>query len=235
MTFRFWAGFSQQGTRKRQEDFIIPSNGKGPSPHCFAVCDGVGGSPCGHIASKVVGEAIEGFFGARQSLLLDEWPQLESAIVQTLRETAFHQPECEGLASTLAGVVELAGEVWAFWCGDSRVYHLRSGEILWQTTDHNIKEEFAQKGMPVPQGLMGGVITHVASENPRYLKIAKKRLEMRSGDRIFICTDGVHGYVPQERWLAALAPGFSCSEAVTSIQGMCEELSRDNYSGWVVE
>lgn len=166
---------------------------------------------------------------------MDQWGKLGDSIIHSLRNVAFHHPDCTGLASTLVGVVELEGDIWAFWCGDSRIYHLRGGEILWQSKDHTIRQQFADKGLAVPAGLRADMITFVANEKPAYFRLEKKRLDLRLGDRILLCTDGVHGYVPEENWVAALGKGISCEAAAVAIETACAELSRDNYSAWVLE
>jgi protein phosphatase len=204
-------------------------------PNLFVVCDGVGGNPCGHIASQAVGDAIAHFFQGRETFYSDEWPKLGETIVDGLRMAVIQDSACSGLASTLAGVMVYGQDAWAFWCGDSRIYQVREGQIQWQSTDHNLQEDFLRKGQEVPSGLRGHALIHVASQFPSTLHISRHRLSLWGKDRLLICTDGVHGFIPQENWLAAMDRTNTCEAAAKRIEQMAQSSSKDNYSAWVLE
>lgn len=124
--------------------------------------------------------------------------------------------------------------------GDSRCYLARGGTLEQLTTDHSLAQALVESK----------IITGEEAREHRYRNILWKFLGSREvgdgpdvrvlftrpGDRLLLCTDGLSGYVPDDRLLAGV-------QQHADPQQCCEELcklaldmgSRDNVSCIVIE
>ena len=177
-----------------------------------AVADGMGGAASGEIASR------EGLAALNLHLYL-HWGQIadpagpESRIVAALTGAAqaastavLRYADTErasrGMGSTLTSI--LLWNRWAYVAqvGDSRAYLLRDGQLHQLTIDQTLVHELISQGALTPEEAkthpQRNMITQaLGSTHP--LRIPVSRLELRRGDRILCCSDGLHGEVSDER------------------------------------
>lgn len=57
------------------------------------------------------------------------------------------------------------------------------------------------------------------------------RFEVKAGDRIFLCSDGVYKAMAPEILTARLQDDKPLEQVVDVIKFMCEKFSTDNYTG----
>lgn len=177
-----------------------------------AVADGMGGAASGEIASR------EGLAAMNLHLYLN-WGRHAapdgserrilaalSGAAQEASRAVLRYADAErgsrGMGSTLTGL--LLWNRWAFVAqvGDSRAYLLRQGELHQLTTDQTLVHDLIRQGALTPEEAkvhpQRNMITQaLGSTHP--LRIPLSRLELRRGDRILCCSDGLHGEVPDDR------------------------------------
>ena len=110
------------------------------------VCDGVGGAEKGEVASSLACESIQTFFST--FLKDDPTPEFIHKAVH-YAEVCFdsyvqEHPEAMGMATTLTMAYIASSGIVLAHIGDSRIYHLRKGEILYQTEDHSLLNELSR-------------------------------------------------------------------------------------------
>jgi PPM family protein phosphatase len=128
------------GIKKRQEDYIWPVAGKATAnDKVFIVCDGAGRFSNGEIASKLICQ-----FMAAKVLKFAEKKMSGELIKKLLIEAryrlsvyAWKQKLDNELATTFSMIILYNQKVLMSWCGDSRIYHLRGGEILFRAEDNS--------------------------------------------------------------------------------------------------
>jgi PPM family protein phosphatase len=128
------------GTKKRQEDYIWPVAGKAnANDKVFIVCDGAGRFSNGEIASKLVCQ-----FMAAKVLKFAEKKMSGELIKKLLIKAryrlsvyAWKQKLDTELSTTFSMIILYSQRVLVSWCGDSRIYHLRRGEILFRAEDNS--------------------------------------------------------------------------------------------------
>ena len=112
-----------------------------PGIGLWAVSDGMGGHQAGKMASTMVAEGLAGV--AAKPDASDLVAACRDALIATnghLRETA----KVMGLNQAGATVVLLiihSGRYFCLWCGDSRIYRIRSKAIAQLTRDHSEVQE----------------------------------------------------------------------------------------------
>ncbi|MCA9588112.1 MAG: serine/threonine-protein phosphatase [Myxococcales bacterium] len=202
--------------RTRNEDaFVVADLGTGsqvieewysvrlaPSPDgvLIAVSDGMGGASAGDLASRLVVESLaQGFLGARDQETID---RVEAAVEHAHR--AVHDTACvQGIkmGATLTALFVRGGHAYVAEVGDSRAYLLRRGELTQLTKDQSYAQTLVDQGVLAPaearDAPFRNVILQAMGQQPS-LRAVVGRLELRAGDCIMLCSDGVHGPLTDE-------------------------------------
>jgi len=109
-------------------------------------------------------------------------------------------------------------------CGDSRCYFLRpSVGVVYQTQDH------------VNHSVWGDFIERSFFSYQRdKAEVEMKQFVMQTGDRIFLCTDGVCQFIAPDILTRRSIDDKSPEDVADVIQFLCEKFSKDNYTGILV-
>ncbi|HEX4421975.1 MAG TPA: PP2C family serine/threonine-protein phosphatase [Kofleriaceae bacterium] len=195
------AGDSHVGkVRTANEDALILD----PRLGLYAVLDGMGGANAGDIASQLARDTIREFVAHRRGTLapralLEAALQAGSAAVFT---DAHQHRERHGMGTTAVTclVVDPKHVVIAH-VGDSRAYLLREGRLQSLTRDHTIVEELVDRGLLSAEEAERHPYKNVLSRNlgsKPETRVDSLELELRPGDRILLCSDGLYGYASAE-------------------------------------
>lgn len=174
------------------------------------VCDGMGGGPGGKTASSIaVNEIITGIEEASK----DE--EVANIIIKAIRranmailEAGNQTPELQGMGST--ATVLLLSEKSAFLAhaGDSRIYQIRGGKKVFRTFDHSVVFDLVkQKVITEEQARLSAqsnVITRALGVKPD-LEVDVVEVPYEKGDRFVLCSDGIHGSMPEKELIKMLA------------------------------
>lgn len=186
--------------RTTNEDSMIVD----PMRGLFVVLDGMGGANAGDVASQMARDAISEFVLHRRSTmpaaaLLDGAIQAGSA---TVFAAAQANRERHGMGTTcVAALMVDATRVLVGHVGDSRAYLLRGGRLQTLTRDHTIVEELVDRGLLSPEDAERHPYKNVLSRNLGARPEARVDIvdiELRPGDRLLLCSDGLYGYASAE-------------------------------------
>lgn len=230
--------------RPHNEDSILLE----PSLGLYAVADGMGGHRGGEFASRIcldilrdyMGMAANGhapLVGERDSLHSEAANLLGSAVRFANRavfDAASSKPEWQGMGTTIVAVTAQDRMLNIAHVGDSRAYLLRDGHLRQLTEDHSWIEEQVRAGLMSRDEAMSAkgrnVLTRAIGQE-EMVKVDLDELELKLGDRLIICSDGLFGMVTDPE-IAAL------TTAAASVDEACNELiacangrgGRDNIS-----
>ncbi|MEM7218836.1 MAG: protein phosphatase 2C domain-containing protein [Pseudomonadota bacterium] len=179
-----------------------------PARGVWIVADGMGGHARGDIAAEV---AVEALLGAHDltSAPLDALLLRAHGAVQQQGRALGH----EAMGST-AVVLRLPTDdslpsAELAWCGDSRGYLWRGGELVQLTRDHSLLEELIKSGLVRPEEAFGHPQKHVLVQALGIDDPAPRpgvvRVPVRSGDLLLLCSDGLHDELPEAALRAAFA------------------------------
>lgn len=195
------------GPRKMNQDH----HGSWPELGLYVVADGMGGHNAGEVASHMAVETIHAFIAESATTADITWPfglETKNSIDLNRLSTAVRlanrriysegskAPELSGMGTTVvAALVTTANKVAIVSVGDSRVYRLRNGSLEQLTSDDTwlasvlgAKEaEDADPGHPLRH-----VLTSVVGTKDD-LKPESREEDLKSGDTLVLCTDGIHG------------------------------------------
>jgi|SRR5688572_202652 len=206
--------------------------------HLFLVADGMGGHRAGERASALVVAAIEHFtlnsfkwfFGsdvveARKVLAMFQ-SALTSADAQIIEEGA-ENPELRGMGTTLTMAFQLGVQLCIVHVGDSRAYLYRDRELHQLTKDHTLVADLVRTGV-VPADQAAGhhlrhVITNVIGGPEVGVKVEARALQVASGDRLVLCSDGLSEMVTDAAIAETLEAELAAEAAAKALLARANE------------
>ena len=187
--------------------------------HLFLVADGMGGQLAGERASALAVAAIEQFmlnsfrwfFGSgspdEQRVLAQFQSAIRHADARILEETAAH-PELTGMGTTVTMAFHLGAQLCVIHVGDSRAYLYRDHELHQLTEDHTLVADMVRSGAlrrdQVAEHELRHTITNVVGGPELGVNVEARALEVRDGDRLLLCSDGLTEMVTNDAIAATL-------------------------------
>ena len=110
--------------------------------------------------------------------------------------------------STTASVVQFVGEMIVVGqVGDSRVYLARDGTVTQLTEDHTWLNLQVQQGLLTPKQARGRVGKNIITRAVglrEFVEVDILALPVQVGDRLLLCSDGLHAYLDSSSTLVDL-------------------------------
>lgn len=233
----------EQGLRKTNEDNIYPKPGTATIiDKLFIVCDGVGGQSSGEVASQIVSEAIPDFINlnpVQNSISTQILDSVNFAKV-CLKKHTIKKPKTKLMSTTLALVYLCDKEVLVAWCGDSRIYHIRDGKVLWQSKDHSIVQQMIDDGEITKEEALvhpeRNFLSHSINAIGTYLKVDIHPIKnAEQGDYIFLCTDGILENIAEVEIMNILENNKEETDKSKLFMEYCEDKTDDNFSMYLLQ
>ena len=186
----------------------------------FVVSDGMGGQRGGETAAKLCIDTLSRVFRDPHGKPEERLRRGLELANEEVYSHALSHPERKGMGATAVALLFAngPGQTWLAWIGDSRCYRLRDGALEPLTRDHSIVAEWIE---------MGVLNAEEAENHPRRHELTRAigqapdvsveiaAVDARPGDRFLLCSDGLHGSVPEKRAQArargASARGVPCA------------------------
>ena len=167
----------------------------------FVVCDGMGGHAAGEVAAELGVRTIrEVYFASRGQDVITSIAQAVKAANDAIYSLARSHSEYGGMGTTCVTLVISGGRAYIVNIGDSRAYIIRDGQMRQVTQDHSWVAEQVRIGLLTEEQARvhahRNVITRSLGTQPNIT--ADLFVEtLRPGDRVLLCSDGLHGYVEE--------------------------------------
>ena len=209
-------------TREHNEDFlghVLPSTPAEVQSRgwLFALADGVGGREKGEVASRLAVETVlAGFRKIPKGIM---HVSLLPKLVQEANQAVFDQgnahasrvdpgysdpggailPGGAHMASTLVLCALRFDSAVVSHVGDSRCYLLRQRKLTALTHDHTMVDEQVRMGIISKEDAAEHVNRHVLTRSlgmEMFVAADTITANLLVGDVLMLCSDGLHGYVP---------------------------------------
>ena len=179
------------------------------APWIFIVADGMGGGQAGEVASQMAVKLVAEKFAAR---LNPKRPSGHQAFVKALtgavedtNRSVFQQgqsnDELRGMGTTLTAAAVIDASAIFAQLGDSRAYLIRNGNISQMTKDQSLVAQMVAMGKLRPEEAKThprrNVILQALGVQAR-VEVAISSTDLRRGDRLVLCSDGLWGKVESE-------------------------------------
>jgi serine/threonine protein phosphatase PrpC len=192
-----YADISLLGAREENQDRVVAA----VAEHAvlLVVVDGMGGHADGARAAEVTQKTILEAFWHTPQPLFDPLGFLHMALGRAHEEVVrigMSLPLEQRPRATCAVCLVQQHAAWWAYIGDSRVYHLRKGQILMRTRDHSHVELLLREGLiTAEQALnhpMRNFVECCIGGDPILPDMTLSgRRELEPDDVIFVCTDGM--------------------------------------------
>jgi len=232
VTLEAWLVTDVGIVREHNEDsaYMEPANG------FFIVADGMGGHAAGEVASAMAVDTVrKSLEGERDQIeLFKRAPTdagrrgivqlLQSAVLsahQAVFQRGQHEADKAGMGTTLDVVLVAGPEAFVAHVGDSRTYLVRDGRSSQITTDHTVAEVLVIEGkLTIEEAQVSPLRTILVNAIgvSADVGVEMAHVTLKRGDRLLLCSDGLHDYFPAEEEIAqklsADAPGEALQEMV---------------------
>jgi serine/threonine protein phosphatase PrpC len=208
----------------------------GPRGTLFMVADGLGGAAAGEIASDLAINTVYEEIRERWVKSERSDPQTFAAALKAATDAAnskifsyaIEHPEHRGLGTTATVVGFLGDTVYVAQVGDSRAYVIRKGEAIQITKDQSLMQRLVEAGEltqeEADRSERRNIILQALGPEPT-VRIDLTHQQLRRGDELVLCTDGLSGLVKKEEIAEVVSES-------TDLVSACKELiDRANENG----
>ncbi len=200
----------------------------GPKGALLLVADGMGGAAAGGLASKLAVVEIYQEMISRWGADRNQTPRqfalrLREAVEQAnarIHQEAKANPDFRGMGTTatLGGILD--GFLYLAQVGDSRAYLVRNGEARQLTRDQSLVQELIEAGTLTEEEAersdRRNLILQALGSAPE-VKVDLTYQELRRGDTVLLCSDGLCGQVRRQEIARAV-------NEVPDVAALCEHL-----------
>ena len=167
------------------------------------VCDGMGGSNGGDIASKIavtrISEIIEKI---NQVIAEDDVLSIMKDAVRSANRIIFEKAENDeilhGMGTTVVLAVVFKSNLYVLHAGDSRAYILTDSGIQQISVDHSVVQEMVDSGeitsKEARHHLQKNIITRALGIGST-IKLDCNIINLKNNDVVLICTDGLSNHL----------------------------------------
>jgi PPM family protein phosphatase len=225
-----------------------------PAGVYFIVADGMGGHAAGEVASAMAIEEIRRSLDEAKAEIesfarepKDEGRQalvrvLDEAVRRAHRavfERGTRETDKKGMGTTVDVVLVANGEAFVAHVGDSRTYLVRGREAAPVTTDHTVAEVLVIEGKLTPDEArlspLRTILVNAIGVAPD-VGVELSHLLLRKGDKLLLCSDGLHDYFPIDNELAELLDEQAGADGLSRLVELSKERGgHDNITGVLVE
>ena len=199
----------------------------------LVVADGMGGAAAGELASEmatstIYNQLVTGWLaepevtGQRFAYRLKE--AVEAANLE-IHSYAKSHPENRGMGTTTTCVGILGEHLYVTQVGDSRAYLVRGGEAHQLTKDQSLMQRLVEAGELTEEEAAHSerrnIILQALGPDPK-IKVDLTHQEIRRGDLLVLCSDGLSGQVKKEE-IAREAAGGDLRAACERLVAMANE------------
>lgn len=180
-----------------------------PDHEVFVVADGMGGHQCGEVASRMATSFIAKHFREEAQLAADGslGARLRASVEEANRrifQRASSSSSHRGMGTTVVAAAfhRSQRKLFVAHAGDSRCYLFRGGKLEALTRDHSLVEEALRARPEMTKAelayLPSNVITRALGVDATVEPDVAAH-DVVLGDVFLLCSDGLHGFVPDER------------------------------------
>ncbi|MCC6386637.1 MAG: serine/threonine-protein phosphatase [Dehalococcoidia bacterium] len=218
-SFEYHAVSHAGEVRASNQDFALAGELPGHTGWTLlVVADGVGGQARGDWASRVATETLAAHV-AEALDPADPGMSLASGIAAA-NEAVFAGEDASGRpATTMVCALVRDGRAWWANVGDSRIYVVRRGMAEQLSADHSWVAEQVRAGRltedEAAKSSQRNIITRSIGFE-RDVRADRGEVALRAGDRLLLCSDGVHGVISRAE-LARIAREGTARDAAEAL------------------
>ncbi len=215
---------------KNEDDFLIREK-----PYCIlAVADGMGGHSAGDVASSKVIETAEEYKFDSDYCSEEQMRELVECANEKVIKLGEEKPAYRGMGTTFSAGAVHKGTFYYGHVGDSRIYLHRDDELSKISRDHSLVARMIEEGRLTSEEAFqhprSNVLTQAIGLESE-LDIDSGQLDMKKGDMLIFCTDGLTDMI-REKEIEKIASEHHSPEKLckTLLEAALQAGGRDNIT-----
>jgi protein phosphatase len=234
---RLFTAFAESRTGGRDENQDSYGYAQTAWGFLVTVCDGMGGGPSGKTASTIaVNEIVAGVEGASKdeevsNILIKAIRRANMAIIEAGNEN----PSLKGMGSTATVLLLSERAAQIAFVGDSRIYQLRGKRKVFRTFDHSMVFDLVKQNVITEEqarlSAQSNIITRALGIKPD-VEVDIHELPYEKGDRFVLCSDGIHGTMPEKQLLKMFAQKKPLGIVTDNVATYVDNLGRLSGQGY---
>ena len=225
--------------RSNNEDAIALD----PQARLAVLADGMGGYNAGEVASEMATRIISQGLGRwlqnlgtppSESVLheaIEDWGRHAN---RTIFESARDVKEHHGMGSTVVVAVFTGDLLVVGHVGDSRAYRLRQGQLDRLTRDHSLLQEQLDGGLITQEQALTSTHRNLVTRAlgmDEQVEVETRSHEMRSGDILLMCADGVYDLLDDQEMARLIGQAETLDAACKALVEAANDAGgKDNIS-----
>ena len=206
----------------------------GPRGTLLVVADGMGGAAAGELASEMAADTIYGHLVKTWNAEEEITPQrfayrLKEAVEVANANIHAHakaHPEVRGMGTTTTAAGILNDHLYLTQVGDSRAYLIRGGQAYQITKDQSLMQRLVEAGElteeEAAQSERRNIILQALGPDPK-VKVDLTHQEVRRGDVLVLCSDGLSGQVKKDEIAKVVTESKDLSAACDKLIALANE------------
>jgi PPM family protein phosphatase len=186
----------------------------------LVVCDGMGGVEGGEVASDLAAQVI---WREMKGTPATRDPEVFARLLRRATRVANHdvhamskrEPGLRGMGTTVSAAGVVGDRLVIATVGDSRAYVLRRGALVQVTRDQSLSSALLAAGHNEEEAASAGSAILQALGVGDDVEPSLSIIELRRGDRVLLCSDGLHGLVGDPALAVLMSEPHTVSESVT--------------------
>ncbi len=166
----------------------------------LVVCDGMGGVEGGEVASELAAQVL---WREMKATPATRDPEVFARLLRRATRVANHEvhamakrePGLRGMGTTVSAAGIVGDRLVIATVGDSRAYVLRAGVLVQVTRDQSLSSALLAAGHTPNEAASAGSAILQALGVGADVEPSLSIIELRRGDRVLLCSDGLHGLV----------------------------------------
>lgn len=167
----------------------------------FVVADGMGGHVAGDIASSTAVDTIKEESSSANAQDMNTLARLVLGANSRIWEKAQSDPTLRGMGTTCTLLMLDSSTAHIAHVGDSRAYLLREGELTQVTEDHTLVGRMVKEGRlsadEAEKHPQRSIVTRALGVDSE-VEVDLMTVDLREGDRILICSDGLSSMIDSD-------------------------------------
>ncbi len=184
----------------------------------LVICDGMGGVEGGEVASELAAQVM---WREMKGTPATKDPEVFARLLRRAARVANHdvhamadrEPGLKGMGTTLSAAGVVGDRLIVATVGDSRAYILRMGALVQVTRDQSLHSALLAAGHSENDAANAGGAILQALGVGEDVEPSLSLIELRAGDRVLLCSDGLHGLVGDPALALLLSEPHSVGDA----------------------
>lgn len=217
---KIWGATDRGMVRKQNQDYYRQQE-LAEGQFLAVVCDGMGGSKSGDVASRLASEVF--LQDVEQSVYPDmeqtEIVKMLVSAVKNANRAVYEQSQVSsdftGMGTTLVAVYLQNSDAYVVNVGDSRCYYVARDEIAQITEDHSVVGLMVARGQITEEEARNhpnkNLITRAVGTEPN-VECDCFYLRLKEGEYLLLCSDGLSNMVTRPELLYEITHGSDGTE-----------------------